>query len=46
MKEKRFSINGKSFVSWVYAVFQQPCMRKESGKLDKPVYARDGDTWK
>ena len=24
----------------MYAVFQQPCMRKESGKLDKPVYAR------
>ena len=40
LKRKDSQIDSKSFVSWVYAVFQQHCMQKESVKLDKPVYAQ------
>ena len=40
LKRKDSQTDSKSFVFWVYAVFQQHCMQKASVKLDKPVYAQ------
>lgn len=46
LKRKDSQIDSKSFVSWVYAVFQQHCMQKEYCEAGQARLCADGDTWK